>query len=41
VVALIGADKFAAVGLFGVLPVVKTVSKGGDDSLSLADMVLD
>ena len=39
VVALIGGDQFAALGLVRVLPVVQAVLEGFGDGFSLADMV--
>lgn len=41
VVALIGGDQFAALGLVRVLPVVQAVFEGLGDGFSLADMVGD
>lgn len=38
-VALIGGDQFAALGLVRVLPVVQAVFEGLGDGFSLADMV--
>ena len=39
VVALVGGDQFAALGLVRVLPVVQAVFEGLGDGFSLADMV--